>query len=109
MSVAKIISALAVIGAVATAVAAQVGELNPRWGTLLLLIAAVAAAAGGALNKFSGQSYAVTLVGLVVAVTGALAGFADFIGAGASQIVAIVGTAVAAAGKALWPESPEGN
>lgn len=101
----KIISILGVVAAIALAVAGQLEAINPKWGVLAMAIAAVASAAGGALSKFTGGNYAVTGLGLVVAVTSALLGFEGLLGVGTAQILAILGTAAAAAGKALWPES----
>ena len=99
----KAISILGLVAAVGTALAGQLGAINPKYGLLAMGVAAVASAAGGALTRYLNQNVYVTATGVIIAVAGALAGFTDVIGDNLAQVVAILGTAAAAVGGTLWP------
>lgn len=105
----KIVSVLALIAAVSTAIATQVADLNPRAGAWVLLIAGVAAAAGGTVSKLLDASRGAVFLGLIVSVTGAMAMSQGLFSPKLMSIFSILGIAAAAAGKSLfgWEGKPE--
>ncbi len=109
----KIVTWLGVISAVASAIAGQVGTLNPKTALYIVLAGSLAAAIGGALAKLVESSVFVTVIGVGVAACGVLAGAGDLIGTGKAAVIAIIGTALTAIGKSLFGwgdnDSPNGG
>lgn len=109
MDTGKLISTLALIGSVATAVAVPLADIKPVYGTVAGLGAAVVGAIGKGLIDVKGTSL-LTALGVIVAVSAAIVNFADVQTILSPQVLSVithVGAIAAALGKGLMGGSDD--
>lgn len=98
----KILTILGAITAVSAAIADHIDKISHTTALWITLIGAVAMAAGGAILKALESTFAVTVIGVLVATFGVLAQAGSLIGDKWAQIAVIVGAALTAIGKSLF-------
>ena len=109
MDTGKLISTLALIGSVATAVAVPLADIKPVYGIVAGLGAAVVGAIGKGLIDVKGTSL-LTALGVIVAVSAAIVNFADVQTILSPQVLSVithVGAIAAALGKGLMGGSDD--
>lgn len=98
----KLLTYLGAIAAVSAAIADHIDKISHTTALWITLLGAVAMAAGGAISKALESTFAVTVIGVLVATFGVLAQAGNLIGDKWAQIAVIVGAALTAIGKSLF-------
>lgn len=100
----KLLSYLAVLVSVATALAVPLADINPKYALWSGLAAVVFGAIGKGITDNEGKSSVLTILGVIAGVAAGIASFAnvgDIVDAGTLAVIAHAGAIAAALGKGL--------